>query len=220
MDRYRQRFRRGTWWAQDGASLLRTPKAWPPSRLGGVWLPQAPYPWFIRPMTSSRRALKAAEVVREVVSMAILAELKDPRIRDVTVTHVEVSADLRHAKVHVSVMGDEARQRLSLRGLQSAAGFLQGKVAKRIEARYTPRIEFLLDQGVKKSIEVARLLRQVLPPEPEPPEDEATEGSEDEPLEASGSGRGPEPRRVPGGQNASPPVDPPPCAPGESAASR
>ena len=59
--------------------------------------------------------------------MAILAELKDPRVRDVTVTYVEVSADLRHAKVHVSVMGDETRQKLSLRGLQSAAGLLAGE---------------------------------------------------------------------------------------------
>jgi ribosome-binding factor A len=118
---------------------------------------------------SSRRALKAAEVVREVVGMAILAELKDPRIRDVTVTHVEVSADLRYAKVHVSVMGDEKRQRLSLQGLRSAAGFLQSKLGKRIEARYTPRIEFLLDMGVKKSIEVARILKEVLPQPPAGP---------------------------------------------------
>jgi len=120
---------------------------------------------------TSRRALKAAEAVREVVSMAILAELNDPRIRDVTVTHVAVSGDLRHAKVHVSVMGDEGKQRLSLRGLQSAAGFLQSKVARRIETRYTPRIEFVLDQGVKKSIEVARILHEVLPPPPSPPEE-------------------------------------------------
>lgn len=117
---------------------------------------------------SSRRALKAAEIVREVVGMAVLAELNDPRIRDVTVTFVEVSPDLRHAKVHVSVMGDEKRQRLSLEGLRSAAGFLQSKLGKRIEARYTPRIEFLLDQGVKKSLEVARILKEVLP---EPPAD-------------------------------------------------
>ncbi len=102
--------------------------------------------------------------------MAILADLKDPRIRDVTVTYVEVSPDLRHAKVHVSVMGDEAKQRLSLAGLQSAAGFLQSKVAKRIDTRYTPKIAFLLDQGVKKSIEVARILREVLPPPPPPPD--------------------------------------------------
>jgi len=128
---------------------------------------------------TSRRALKAAEAVREVVSMAILAELNDPRIRDVTVTHVEVSGDLRHAKIHVSVMGDEKRQQLSLKGLKSAAGFLQSKVAKRIETRYTPRIEFILDQGVKKSIEVARILHEVLPP---PPSDaDAAEGEEQEP---------------------------------------
>ena len=114
---------------------------------------------------SSRRVQKVAEAIREVVSMAILAELKDPRIQDVTVTYVEVSGDLRHAKVHVSVMGDEAKQQLSLRGLQSAAGFLQSRCASRIETRYTPRIEFLLDQGVKKSIEIAQILDRVLPRE-------------------------------------------------------
>jgi ribosome-binding factor A len=113
----------------------------------------------------SRRVLKVAEAVREVVSMAILAELKDPRVRDVTVTYVEVSGDLRHAKVHVSVMGDDAKQQLSLRGLQSAAGFLQARCASRIESRYTPRIHFVLDQGVKKSIEISQILDRVLPRE-------------------------------------------------------
>ena len=114
---------------------------------------------------SSRRVEKAAEAIREVVSMAILAELKDPRVRDVTVTYVEVSPDLRHAKVHVSVMGDETRQKLSLRGLQNAAGFLQAKIAKGIDIRYTPKLSFLLDQGVKRSIAVARILQEVLPPD-------------------------------------------------------
>ncbi|MEN6451821.1 MAG: 30S ribosome-binding factor RbfA [Thermoguttaceae bacterium] len=114
----------------------------------------------------SRRLEKAAAAIREVVSMAILAELNDPRVRDVTVTYVEVSADLRYAKVHVSVMGDETKQKLSLRGLQSAAGFLQAKIAERIDIRYTPRLSFLLDQGVKKSIAVAKILREVLPEQP------------------------------------------------------
>jgi ribosome-binding factor A len=127
---------------------------------------------------SSRRLEKAAAAIREVVSMAILAELNDPRIRDVTVTYVEVSADLRHAKVHVSVMGDETRQNLSLRGLQSAAGFLQAKIAERIEIRYTPKLSFLLDQGVKRSIAVAQILREVLPQERpvEPDQPEAEDG--------------------------------------------
>jgi ribosome-binding factor A len=112
---------------------------------------------------SSRRVLKAAEAIREVVSMAILADLKDPRIAGVTVTHVEVSPDMRQARVHVSVMGDEAEQRLCLHGLQSAAGFLQQKIAKRIDTRYTPRLRFELDLGVKKSIAIAKLLDDVLP---------------------------------------------------------
>ena len=128
---------------------------------------------------SSRRALKAAEAVRGVVSMAILSDLRDPRVRDVTVTYVEVSDDLRSAKVHVSVMGNEARQELALRGLQNAAGFLQSKLADRIEMRYTPKIRFLLDQGVKKSIEVAAILKRVLPPPPDAaPPDDATDGDD------------------------------------------
>ena len=106
--------------------------------------------------------------------MAILADLKDPRIQNVTVTHVEVSPDMRQAKVRVSVMGDEKAQQLSLHGLQSAAGFLQQKIAKRIDTRYTPRIMFELDMGVKKSIAIAKLLDEVLPPaEPAEAEDES-----------------------------------------------
>lgn len=115
---------------------------------------------------TSRRVQKAAEAIREVVSMAILTELKDPRVRDVTVTYVEVSPDMRQAKIHVSVMGDETRQQLSLRGLQNSAGFLQTKVAKRIDTRYTPRLVFVLDLGVKRSIEISQILQSVLPSEP------------------------------------------------------
>jgi ribosome-binding factor A len=113
---------------------------------------------------SNRRALKVAEAVREVVSLAILAELKDPRIHDVTVTYVEASGDLRHAKIHVSIMGADSQQQLGLRALQHAAGYLQTKVADRLAMRFTPRLSFVLDQGVKRSIEVARILKEVLPP--------------------------------------------------------
>ena len=116
---------------------------------------------------ASRRILKAASAIREVVSMAILTELRDPRIRDVTVTYVEVSPDMRQAKIHVSIMGNENQQELSLRGLRNAAGFLQQKVAQRIDTRYTPRLMFELDRGVKHSIEVSRLLGELLPPEGE-----------------------------------------------------
>jgi ribosome-binding factor A len=131
---------------------------------------------------SSRRTEKAAEAIREVVSMAILVELNDPRVQGVTVTHVEVSADLRHAKVHVSVMGDEGRQKLSLRGLQSAAGFLQAKIAERIDIRYTPKLSFVLDQGVKRSIAVAQILREVLPKDTAAPDDAAEAPADGSPV--------------------------------------
>jgi len=149
---------------------------------------------------SSRRAQKTAEAIRSVVSMAILAELRDPRVRNVTVTHVEVSGDLRHAKVHVSVMGSESQQELSLRGLQNAAGFLQSRIAERVEMRYTPKLTFVLDQGVKRSIEVAKILKRVLPPDeslaaPEElsqqePDDSAMDEDVIEPGDETGLGRG------------------------------
>ncbi len=134
---------------------------------------------------TSRRVLKAAEAIREVVSMAILTDLRDPRIQGVTVTFVEVSPDMRVAKVHVSIMGSEAVQKLCLQGLKSSAGFLQLKIAKRIDTRYTPVIRFELDLGVKKSIAIAKMLGEVLPedevaaPDDEASSDEASSDEED-----------------------------------------
>jgi ribosome-binding factor A len=114
---------------------------------------------------SSRRLLKAAEAVREVVSMAILTSVRDPRVKDVTVTRVEMAPDMKSATVHVSVMGGSAKQQLALRGLASSAGFLQSRIADRIETRYTPRLQFKLDEGVHHSIEMARMLAELLPGE-------------------------------------------------------
>jgi len=112
---------------------------------------------------STRRLLKAAEAVREVVSMAILTQVRDPRVQNVTVTRVEMDPDMRAATVHVSVMGSPAKEELALRGLANSAGFLQAQVAERIETRYIPRLKFKLDTGVKRSIEIARVLSEVLP---------------------------------------------------------
>ncbi len=114
---------------------------------------------------SSRRVLKAAEAIRQVVGFAIISDLKDPRVQDATVTFVEVSGDMRNAKVHVSVMGDDKKKQLCLRGLQNAAGFLQQKVGNRIDTRYTPRIQFVLDKGLENAMTVTRILDEVLPPE-------------------------------------------------------
>jgi len=158
---------------------------------------------------SSRRVQKVAEAIREVVSMSILTELQDPRVRDVTVTSVEASGDLRYAKVMVSVMGDETRQNLSLRGLQSAAGFLQSKIADRIDLRYTPRLTFVLDQGVKHSISVAQILREVLPGEQVLPDETAVAEAGESAVEAVDGNIPPRPAPTSGYPPGSPPVDPP-----------
>ena len=129
---------------------------------------------------SSRRVLKVAQAIREVVSLGILMDIKDPRVANVTVTFVEVSGDLRQAKVHVSVMGDETKQRLCMRGLQSARGFLQKKVGNRIETRYVPQLQFVLDDGVKKSMVVTKILDEVLP-------DRNSEQSTESPAEPEGA---------------------------------
>lgn len=127
----------------------------------------------------SRRTEKVQEAIRETVAMAILAEVQDPRVKNVTVISCQVSGDLRLARVNVSVMGTESEQNLCIKGLQSCAGFLQTKIAARIKSRYVPHLEFYLDQGVKRSIEVNRILKEVLPPKPEEAEEEIDEETEE-----------------------------------------
>src|SRR5262249_3988357 len=103
---------------------------------------------------------RVAEAIREVASEAILYEVKDPRIKFTTVTRAEVSADLQHAKVYVSVMGSERDRNLTLHGLRSAAGFIQSKLGERMSTRYVPVLEFVIDEGIKNSLEVTRLLNE------------------------------------------------------------
>ncbi|GAA5505720.1 30S ribosome-binding factor RbfA [Novipirellula caenicola] len=109
----------------------------------------------------SRRLLKAAEAIREVVASTILTEVRDPRVKDVTVIGVEVSPDMREAKVSVSVMGNDSQQQLAIRGLQNCAGFLQAKIANRIDARYTPKLTFKLDKGLQNALVVSELLNKI-----------------------------------------------------------
>lgn len=110
---------------------------------------------------SSRRTAKVAEAIRQVVSTAILFGLRDPRVQHVTILRVETPVDLRTSKIYVSVLGDEKTQRLTMKGLDAACGYLQSKIAEALDLRFTPVLTFILDQGVKKSIEASRLLRKL-----------------------------------------------------------
>lgn len=134
----------------------------------------------------TRRTERVSEAIREVVSQTILFEMSDPRIQGVTVTKAEVTGDLRHAKVYVSLMGDEKERKLTLAGLKSACGYLQRKVADRLDTRFTPILSIIEDDSVKKSLEMSRLLREVLPPQStssEPEVDEEDDISDEDETE-------------------------------------
>ena len=99
------------------------------------------------------------EAVREVLSVAITSDLKDPRIGFVTVTSVDTSPDLRHAHVYVSVLGDDAQRADSLAGLESAHGYLQGRVAGELRLKHTPQLDFRYDDTVERAQRLQQLLR-------------------------------------------------------------
>ncbi len=104
------------------------------------------------------RVARVSEAIREVAATTILFELKDPRVKNVTVTRVEASADLMTAKVYVSILGSEKAQKLTMHGLEAATGFIQKKLADRLAMRFTPTLTFVLDEGVKRSLEIAKIL--------------------------------------------------------------
>lgn len=110
----------------------------------------------------SHRSQRMAEAIREVVSEGILFHVSDPRVRSVTVLRAELSGDLRNATIYVSVMGTDSERRLALRGLQSASGFLQSRVAARLQTRFTPMLSFKLDESVRRSVEMSRLIEDAL----------------------------------------------------------
>ncbi len=109
----------------------------------------------------SQRAGRVGEVIKEVASETI-RRLKDPRITGlISVTDVEVSGDLGHAKVFVSIYGDEDQQRETLEGLQAAAGFVRTQVGREVKLRITPEIHFLLDKSLEQGASINALLSRI-----------------------------------------------------------
>lgn len=109
----------------------------------------------------ARRPEKVREFIKEQVSEIIQHHLKDPRIGFVSVIDVEVSADLRHAKVFVSVLGNAQAKADTMAGLQSAVGYVRGELGRRLQMRFTPEILFRLDESIERGTRVVSLLRDV-----------------------------------------------------------
>jgi ribosome-binding factor A len=106
------------------------------------------------------RMRRVNEAMREVLSGAITSELKDPRVGFVTVTAVETSPDLRHARVYVSVLGADSVRRRSLDGLRSAHGYLQRRVADELHLKHTPTLDFAYDDTADRGQRIAELIER------------------------------------------------------------
>ena len=107
---------------------------------------------------TSRRMAKISQAILETVSLTVHYQLKDPRVSDVTITRVDVSPDLRSAKIYYTVLGDEKDAELCQHGLQSARGFLQSKIADRLKSRNTPILSFHIDNALKMALLNDKLL--------------------------------------------------------------
>lgn len=112
-------------------------------------------------MSKNWRQDQLGDVIAHELSDLMRTRLKDPRVGFASITGVEVSADLRHAKVFVSVMGDEAEQHATLTALEHAAGFLRHELAQRLTVRHTPEIVFRLDQSIARGTHVIDLINRV-----------------------------------------------------------
>ncbi|HEY8368834.1 MAG TPA: 30S ribosome-binding factor RbfA [Thermodesulfobacteriota bacterium] len=109
---------------------------------------------------SFQRKHRVADAIKAEVSELLRRGLKDPRIGFVTVTDVEVSSDLRQARVYYSVIGSPAEREATAKGLQSATGFVQSHVGKRLGLRNTPILEFRYDPSLEQGARIEQLLRE------------------------------------------------------------
>ena len=128
-------------------------------------------------MSSNRRTDRVAEAIREEVALYLRQEAKDPRIGFVTVTAVEVTRDLRQAKVFVSVMGSDEERRATLQGLESAAGHLRSRIGRVLRLRVAPEITFRYDDSVARAAKIEALLAEIKQP---PATGDRPSGDEDE----------------------------------------
>lgn len=108
-----------------------------------------------------KRSQRVGELIHEEISNLLLRGIKDPRIGFVTLTHVELSDDLKHAKVYVSVMGEEKDKEKTLQGLESASGFIRKELRRNLSLKYVPELIFKIDSSLDYSIRINEVLSEI-----------------------------------------------------------
>lgn len=106
----------------------------------------------------SRRTDRMASLVQTELGELILKKLKDPRIGFVTLTEVDMTPDLKLARVYYSVMGSEKEKKETQKALEHSTGYLQHEIAAALKLRFTPKLEFCLDESLDRGIQIERIL--------------------------------------------------------------
>jgi ribosome-binding factor A len=107
------------------------------------------------------RIEKVQEFIKQEISQIILTDLKDPRVGFVTVTRVEVTKDLQHAKIFISLMGSPEQKESTLQGLQRALGFMRTEIGKRLRLRMIPDLSLAVDESLDHSVRIQKLLDEI-----------------------------------------------------------
>ena len=111
---------------------------------------------------------RMSDRIHQILSQLLLREVSDPRLKDITVTEVQLDAELMYAKVYVNALGDESRQQEVMQGLQKANGYLRREVGKRIRIRNTPELHFYWDETLERAQRIDTIISNLdIPPEPE-----------------------------------------------------
>jgi ribosome-binding factor A len=119
----------------------------------------------------NKRPQRVGDLIREIICEMLLRDLSDPRLESVTLTEVEVTADLKLATVYFSAMGNPSREETSLHGLQSATGYIRKKLGKELRLRYVPDLQFKVDQSFEYGSKIDRLIRTLQEEKSDNPEE-------------------------------------------------
>jgi ribosome-binding factor A len=112
---------------------------------------------------ASYRPIRVGELIQAELADLLLKDLKDPRLQLATVSHVDVSPDLRYARVYISRVGKAEEQENALEGFQRANGFIRGRLGKRLKLRYVPKLDFVIDTGIAYGVRISSILNELLP---------------------------------------------------------
>ena len=110
---------------------------------------------------ASYRPARVGELIQAELATLLTRGLKDPRLEMSTVSYVDVTPDLRHARVYISRLGSEAEQDAMLQGFQRAAGFIRGQLGRRLKLRYIPQLTFELDTGIAYGVRISSMLNKL-----------------------------------------------------------